>query len=198
VSIAEILQPKFIFVSNAYVFDGRKGNYHEDDIVLPSTVLGKAKLSAENFVKGKSLNYVTLRTSCLYGRGNGSRLSFFDQIRIAFERGKPFELSNHYLQSYAPVSGFTEVVERLIENPFKNKTMHYGGLTRVTAYDFARMYAERFGYDPELVAPKAGPDGESQVDYSLNSSLAVKTLKIKPLLLEEGFDLIEKNLVPGS
>ena len=38
----------------------------------------------------------------------------------------------------------------------------------------------------------------SKLDYSLNSTLAVEQLKIKPFLLEESFDLIEKKLVTGS
>ena len=41
-NLSEIFQPNFIYLSNSYVFDGSKGNYHEGDIVLPSTSLGKA------------------------------------------------------------------------------------------------------------------------------------------------------------
>ena len=47
--VADILQPKFIYISNCYVFDGSRGNYHETDTVLPDMALGKSKLGGENF-----------------------------------------------------------------------------------------------------------------------------------------------------
>jgi hypothetical protein len=69
-----------------------------------------------------------------------------------------------------------------------------------------RQFAERFGYDPGLVIPGQSrrrtlsriDDSEARVrDYSLNATQLVETLKVKPLLLEESFDLIEKELVPS-
>ena len=79
-SAFDILQPRFIYISSCYSFDGSKGNYHENDSVLPSSALGKAKLGAENLVRGKSLNYMIVRSSPVLGRGNGLNLSFLDQI----------------------------------------------------------------------------------------------------------------------
>lgn len=194
---AEIMAPKFIYVSSPYVYDGEKGNYHETDTPLPWTNLGKHKLRSENFVKGKSLNYVIVRTAPLFGRGNGRHLSWLDQLRISLDRGKTFEAYFHELHGFAPIYGFTELIERLIDGGLKNRIVHYGGLTRLSHYELAVRFAKRFGYDPNLVVPKKMAR-DTVYDYSINCSDTAKNLKLKPLLVEEGFDLLEKRLVaPG-
>jgi dTDP-4-dehydrorhamnose reductase len=202
--VSDILQPKFIYLSNCYVFDGGRGNYHETDTVLPSTALGKSKLGGENFIRGKSLNYVTVRSSPLIGRGNGLRPSFFDRLRMTLDRGGRLELPNHELYSFAPVSGLADMLVKLAESGVRNKTLHYGGLTKLTYYEWAIAFAKRFGYDAALISPsrdifRKGSDGiPFRGDYSLNSSAAIELLKLKPFLIEESFDLIEKQLITST
>lgn len=198
-TIADIFQPKFILLSNSYVFDGQRGNYHEDDIVLPTNSLGKCKLNSENYVKGKSLNYVLLRSSPVFGRGNGLRHSFLDRLRITLGKGDRIELSKQELQSFAPVSGLVELVARLVNSNVRNKVIHYGGLSKMSYYDFAVEFAKRFKFDPSKIAPTVLAPGMENYffDYSLNSTYAATNLKIKPLLVQESFDLFEQELVAG-
>lgn len=201
---AELFQPRFIYLSNCYAFDGQKGNYREQDTILPSTTLGKAKVGGENFIRGKALNYAIVRSSPVFGRGNGHVLSFLDRLRLSLIRGQRIDLSEQELYSYAPVTGLVELIERLIDGGVRNKVVHYGGLTKISPLDFGRAFAERFGFDPLLVQPtqivrrksSRGMVAQLQLhDFSLNASFAKETLKIQPLLLEESFDLIEKQLV---
>jgi len=199
-TVADILQPKFIYLSNCYAFDGKRGNYHEADIILPHTELGKVKISGENFIKGRSLNYVFLRSSPVIGRGNGINLSILDKIRIKLSKGEKIDLPADELHSFAPVDGLLDLIERVIETGIRNKTLHYGGLTKITYYDLGVMIAEKFGFDPTLITMARdihGQTNENMFDYSMNSTHTVETLKIKPFFLEECLDLIEKNLIPG-
>lgn len=192
---AEIFQPRVIYLSNPNVFDGQRGNYKETDVVLPFTNLGKSKVGGENTIRSRALNYVVLRSSMLMGRGNGHHISFLDQLRMALDRGEPVKMPTHELHSFAPVNGLVDVVEKLIEGGPKNRILHYGGLTKINTLEFCKWFAKRFGYDEKLVTESQQSIGKTTDDFSLNSSLAVETLKIKPLLLEEGFDLIEKELI---
>lgn len=201
--LIEIMQPKFIYLSHPYIFDGVKGNYHETDTVLPSQILGRMKSSGENVVRSKYLNYTIIRSSPVYGIGNGSSLSFLDQLRMNLERNLKCEVSNQELHSFAPVSGLCELISKMINSGFRNKTLHYGGLNRVTFYEFAQQFAKRFGYDTRLIVPRGKGKGKTGsiytedilYDYSLNSTQTIKTLKIKPFFLEEGFDLIQQQLI---
>ncbi|MBC7692283.1 MAG: sugar nucleotide-binding protein [Methylotenera sp.] len=192
---ADIQQPKFIYLSNCYTFDGSRGNYHETDTLLPSTVLGKAKVAGENFIRGKSLNYCLVRSSPLFGRGLASRPSFFDQLRMQLDAGQRIEVPHQELHSFAPVAGLCDMIVKIIHTNPKKGAFHYGGLTRVTLYELARAFARRYKFDPELIIQKTSAStakyGDSHLwDYSLNSTLSVQTLKIQPLLLEESLDLI--------
>ncbi len=192
-SVAEILQPKFIFLSNSYVFDGVRGNYHETDTVLPSTALGKSKLSGENFLRGKSLNYAMVRLSPMFGRGHANRPTWFDQLRISLSVGHEFHADHGELHSYFAVHQLPQLISTIIETGQRNKLFHFGGLTRVTQYEFAQLFAERFGFNPNLIKPKN--DLPKKADYSVNSSNTFSMLKANPLLLEQSFDLLEENLV---
>ncbi len=201
-NFAEFVQPKVIFISNPYVFDGTKGNYHENDTVLPVTALGRMKLGGENGVKNKSYNYIILRCSNLFGRGNGLNLSSLDQLRISLDQNQRVEADANTLHSFAPVSGLCEIVPKLIDSGIRNRILHYGGLTKVSFKTFAIEFAKRFKYDPSLIIPKTYMNAKGHIeegeknDLSLNSTQLVETLKIKPLLLQEGFDLIDQQLIP--
>lgn len=201
-NLAESLQPKFIYLSSCYVFDGSKGNYKETDIVLPGTTYGKNKLGGENYIRGKSTNWLMVRSSPVFGRGNGLTLPFLDDLRLKLERGERFEARTQELHSFVPVSALADFIGRLVESGPRNKVMHFGGLTKLTHFELAKEFAKRFGYDPSLVVQKRNTDiitlnEKETFDYSLNSSQIVESLKVKPLLLEESFDLLEKQLVPG-
>jgi dTDP-4-dehydrorhamnose reductase len=200
-NVSEILQSKFIFLSNCYTFDGAHGNYHEADTAMPPTTLGKTKVGGENFIRGKSLNYIIVRSSPVFGRGNGARLSFLDHLRMRLNKGERIDIPDVELHSFAPVYGLIDLVIKLVESGLRNKIVHYGGLTKVTHYELAKTFARRFHYNPDLVLPRRLAQEkvlstEPLFDYSLNSTQAVETLKIKPLLLEEGLDLLDQKLIP--
>jgi dTDP-4-dehydrorhamnose reductase len=199
---SSLIQSKFIFISNPYTFDGKRGNYHETDTALPYHSFGKMKLSGENYVRTKTLNWVAVRSSPLYGRGVPDHPSFLDQLRMKLDRGQTVELSNREIHSFAPVSGLADMLASLIEAPFKNKVLHYGGLTKLSYFEFGREFAKAFGFPENLVvqtqqSPEQIAEREFE-DYSVNSSQSIESLKIKPLLLQEGFDLLKKDLVPST
>jgi len=200
-NVSDILQPHFIYLSNSYIFDGVRGNYHENDIVLPTTTLGKGKLGGENFIRSKSLTYAIIRSSPLLGRGNGYNPSLLDRLRIALGRGERIDLPNEELHNFGLINGLVELVVRVIESGSRKKTYHYGGLTKMTHYELGVAFAERFGFNSKLIVPARNRFSSSALetavqDYSLNFSQAVESLKIEPLFLEQSFDLLDKNLIP--
>lgn len=201
-NFAEIMQSKFIYVSSHHVFDGSKGNYHENDTLLPLTHLGKMKSAGESVVKNKCLNFIVLRSSPLIGRGNSSSLSFIDRLRMSLDRGLRCEIADYEYHSFSSIYAFCELVQKLVESGIRNKLLHHGGLTKLSYFQLAQYFAKRFGYDERLIAKKEIPSqllsyaDRSSFDYSLNFTQSVETLKVKPLFLEESFDLIEEMLIP--
>lgn len=202
--MADIFQPRFIYLSSCYTFDGNRGNYRETDTVLPGTALGKAKLGGENLVRTRSLNHILLRSSPVLGCGNGLHFSFVDRLRMQLDRKQRVELPDDEIHSFVAIDSLVEVIERLAESGLRNKIVHFGGLTKLTTFDLGRRFAKRFGFDPDLIIPRKvsykpiGLNAPEFLDFSLNSTFAAESLKVQPLLLEESFDLIEKNLIARS
>jgi len=200
VTAMEILQPKFIYISNSYVFEGTKGNYHEDDNVLPATQMGKNKLRTENFLKGKTTNWVVIRSAPLLGRGNGRNFSFLDRLRIALERGETCDVTNQEFQSFGTVYGLVELVSRVTESGLKNKILHYGGITRTTYYDMCIKFCERFGFDPRFIRgeryiQKMKGRQPDEFDFSLNCSEAMKIFKLKPQTIDDCLEQLGEKCV---
>lgn len=186
-----ILQSKVIYISNAYAFEGKRGNYHETDTALPYTNFGKLKVSGENYLRSKSLNWAVIRSSPVYGRSIPTHPNFIDFLRMKLDRNQPIELSNREAHSWAPVDGLADIVALLIESAIKNKIVHYCGLTKVTQFELAREFARELGYPEGLVTEPKDDDSDYE-DYSLNCSLGVDLLKFKPRLLSEGLMALAK------
>lgn len=191
--LTTVFQPKVIYLSSCLAFDGSKGNYHETETLSPVSKLGKLKATAEGTVKGRASNYNIVRTSPILARGNGLNLSFLDRMRMTLARKKMIELSNNEVHSFAPVDGLLELVEKLIDSSVKNKVLHYGGLSKCTYFELGKLFAERFKYDPSLITePQLGGATQMQRDQSLNTTETIKLMKIKPVMIEETFDMLEK------
>ncbi len=196
-NVSQIYQPRFIYLSTSRVFDGGRGNYRETDTIIAHDDVGRAKAAAENIVRGKSVTWNIVRTSELIGRGNGHRQSMLDAIRWHLPAGRRVELDNSVLHGFSTTISFGAFMERLIEAGPRNRIIHFGGGTKVTAFELGQALAARFGLDPGKISPKgmAGQSKNEMQDLSLNCSAMNDLLKIKPLLLKESLDLIEKHLI---
>ena len=195
--MSQIYQPRFIYLSTSRVFDGSRGNYRETDTLIAHDDLGRAKAAAENIVKGKSFSWNIIRMSELIGRGNGHRPTLLDTIRWHVAAGRRIELDHTILHGFADTIAFGQFMEKLIESGPRNRILHFGGGTKVTAYELGRAIATKFGLDPGRISPKLNSkQGRQELqDLSLNCSSVHEMLKIKPLLLEESLDLIQKHLI---
>lgn len=194
VASSMLLGSRMIYLSSALVFDGTKGNYHENDVVLPETALGKAKVNGENAVRSRSMDYLILRAPPLLGRGPSHNPSMLDQWCWKWSQNQPVHLDDVSRHSYATVDRFCDAVAACIETPIKNKTLHFGGLSRMTQFEMGCLLAEKMKLPKGLVIRKP-TRATAMLDYSLNFTQSVKELKVEPLLLKQSLDLLQKHLL---
>jgi len=188
---AEYAKAKYIYLSSDWVFSGMDGNFGEADTAIPFHGLGKTKLGAENYIRSRSLNHVIIRCAPLLGRGTLDHPSWVDQLREAGVFERPRVLSDRSIHNPVHVRELALLIERVIENDIRNKTLHLGGLTRISEYQLALKIFKTFGYDVKHLSPaKTGPQNAIQ-DYSLNSTQTLKLLKTEPLLLQQSLDLLK-------
>jgi dTDP-4-dehydrorhamnose reductase len=193
---AETISTRFIFISNSYVFDGSKGSYVEDDVVMADTTMGKTRLGGENYVRNKAQIYTILRCSPVLGIGSYSHTSLFDKMRIALSRGERFELPENEIHSFLSAETLLNAINWIIKNESANETYHLGGLTKLSTFEFGQDLAKSLGLDAKLIIPTRGTfQNKDFLDFSLDSSKFVTNSQIDTLVLEQCLDLFQQKLI---
>lgn len=184
----EVFKSKFIYISSDLVFSGRSGNFHEDDTTIPFLTLGKAKLSAENYIRGKSLNHVIIRSAPLLGRGTVHHPSWWDRLRRALSMEQTIGLTHRMVHNPVHISRLVDTIRKVIEADIKNTVLHVGGNTRLSEYDLGVEIAKRFGFKEDLI--QGGDAGGIKDDFSLNTTKSLLLAKLDPISLEKSLDLL--------
>lgn len=162
---------KFVFISSDYVFDGKRGNYREEEELNPQTVYGKTKASSEATIKECLENYAICRTANVYGNGG----NFFNFVLSALNQNKPVEVFNDAFYTPTYLHYLLDSLKMLIELNFKG-VIHVAGPERLSRYDFALKMAETLGKEKSLVQPVKACDKLLAKDSSLNCEYSCKVL----------------------
>lgn len=188
-SAADYIKAKYIFISCDHVFTGSDGNYSESDTAIPFSQIGKAKLGAENYIRSRSNNHIIIRASLLLGRGTLNHPSWLDTLRENQIRKKKTPVSKRTYVNPVHISMLTTVIEKVIDQDIRNKTLHLGGLTKMTVYEVAQKFIQSFKYDEKLL--EEANEVTTVNDFSLNFTQTLRLLKIDPLLLEQSLELLK-------
>ena len=186
----------FLYVSTDNVFDGKKGNYKEDDIPNPVNWYGETKLKAEEIVQNYTKDYAIARISTQYGiheRKTNLGLDFIKKImnKQKIRAATDFYSSPTYVESTAKM--LVEIVERRI-----NGIMHICDNERVSRFDFALALIESLDLKRNDVTLEAitikdlNWKAKRPIDSSLDNSKCQKILHNKPRRLKEGLGLLVK------
>ncbi len=103
----------FLLMSTDLVFDGRKGNYAEDDSVNPLSVYAETKVAAEQAVLTNA-RHLVVRTSLNFGSSPGGRSAFNEEMREAWRSGRTLDLFVDEFRSPIPVSETARILWDLI------------------------------------------------------------------------------------
>ena len=152
-SICEEKKIKMVHISTDAVFDGRKGNYCEEDEPNPLSVYASSKLAGEK-------NVMLINTQALVVRTNFYGFSISGRHSLA-------EFFLKHLLKRKEVNGFVDVIfcplyvadltETLMQMVYKNLSGLYHVVSPecLSKYEFGVNIAKIFGCDPALVRPSS-------------------------------------------
>ena len=187
-----------ISMSTDRVFDGKKGDYREDDRALPRGYYGETKLESEKLIRGILPEAVVLRLPLLYGPPSPFHGSFVSWMIDAFRGRNPLHLFTDQFRTPLYVTDVSRALERIIERADLRGLFHLGGPERISRSDFGYRMAEIFNFDPSIIRPIKMEEKPhlppSPADASLNSEKLYKLLNLRPKNVKEGLRALKKDL----
>lgn len=188
-----------IYISTDYVFKGDKGMYKETDEPEPINYYGLTKLKGEEEVIDKLNEFCIARPSVIYGIKPLSGKSNFALWVI--EKLRKNESINVVMDQWVSPTLNTNLADMLLEVLERRLTgiYHLAGATRMNRYEFAKLIAEEFNLNHELIRPIAMCElkwkASRPKDSSLDVSKAMKNLYNKPLQIKDAVRKLKEELI---
>jgi dTDP-4-dehydrorhamnose reductase len=152
VAVCRLVDAHLIHFSTDYIFDGTSGPYIETDLPHPLGYYAKTKLAGENVCVGGNIDYTVIRTNVLYGATQDLKPDFVLWVLKKLAEKKPFGIVNDQFSNPTLIDDLGYLVEKILHVRAKG-IFHAGGADWCSRYDFARMIAKVFKFDPDLIQP---------------------------------------------
>jgi len=190
IKAAERFSKHLIYISTDFVFDGKRGNYVEDDLPDPVNYYGKTKLRAEELVRQTSLDWTIVRTCLVYGNSfEGTRSNIITWVKENLEQHKKIKVVNDQIRTPTYVEDLANGIFLVIKNKAKG-VYHISGDEILTPYQMAIKTADYFGLDKNLIeevnASTFSQPAKRPQKTGFDISKAVKELGFRPGSLNEG------------
>jgi dTDP-4-dehydrorhamnose reductase len=160
---------QFMFFSTDLVFDGRKGNYVETDVVNPIHVYGETKLAAEQFIL-KNPRHTVIRTSLNAGISRAGTRGFNEELRLLWQKGQGMDLFTDEFRCPIFAGETARAVWELL-NQERTGLYHVAGAEKLSRWQIGQLIAARWPQlNPKLTpgSAKNFPGPPRALDTSLN------------------------------
>lgn len=167
---------RLIHLSTDVIFDGKRGNYSEDDPPHPITPYGLSKADAEKNVLESGANAVLVRTSLIYG------FRPLDPTTRSILRGEIPKLFTDEVRCPMWVDNLCDALFELAENDYRG-ILNVAGAQAINRYDFGLKLMRVLNADASHLIPalSAQHNAVRPLNCTLDISRATKLLKT-PLL----------------
>ena len=172
-----------IHFSTDYVFDGKKGNYLEDDPINPINFFGKSKAIAEQHIIENSNDYCIVRTGMVYGK-SPVKQTLPDWILENIENNKRLELISDQFMTPTYIENLMDMLFDVIHKNIKGK-IHLAGPQKFSRHTFCIELLKIMNISYDKITPisqKLLEKTDRPADSSLNTDKARDVLDVKPEL----------------
>ena len=187
VDACKTIDARLIHLSSDWVFDGKKNGYKENDVTNPINYYGRTRIRAEQIVKKYSDNNVILRPAVIYGWHPNSR--FLNFVINNLRSCKEVQAYNDQYSSPTLVDDLADCIIRIIETNAIG-LYHTVGSSCVNRFEFAKVIAEKFGFDDSLIKSVESSDvkqiAKRPAISCLDNAKATKEFGFHFCTIEEG------------
>jgi len=173
----------FIQISTDMVFDGKKGNYNEEDICSPINFYGTSKLAAESIVLSNMPTCTILRTSLLYAAAGDNFLTW---TRNKLINNIPLNIVDDQYRTPTYVYDLAMAILQVIECK-KYGLYHISSGENLSIFDIVCNIAKHLKQDSTLVNKIKSIELNQIANRPMDSSLSINKA-------EKDFDFIPTTL----
>lgn len=184
--------------STGFVFDGKKGNYSENDKPNPVNYYGLTKFKAEEIIKNRSKDYLILRVEVLYGyNGDNSERSFIKWLYDSLKENKKVNVVTDLLTTPTLTDDIAFAVNKIINKKVRG-IFHVAGSQKMSRYDMAIKLTKEFSFNTSLINPVNSEELNLPAKRPLDTSLS--TLKLNKLgivlhTFDEGIKIMKEMML---
>ena len=166
---------KMVHISTDAVFDGKTGNYSEDDLPNPLSVYASTKLEGEKTALDANPDALVLRVN-FYGWSITGKRSLAEWFVYSLAENKQLKGFTDIL--FCPMM-VLDLADCIVESAAKDLKglYHCVGPDVMSKYDFGVAIARRFGFDPALISPASVYDGGLTAARSPNLTLSTARIQ---------------------
>jgi dTDP-4-dehydrorhamnose reductase len=146
----------FVFTSTDLVFDGTQPPYQETDPVSPINIYGEQKVAAERAILAVYPRATICRMPLMFGNAPPTAMSFIQPWLESLKSDRSLQLFVDEFRT--PVSAITAAHGLLLALQLAPGIIHLGGKERISRYEFGRLLAEVFNFNPTLLSPMKQQD----------------------------------------
>ena len=185
-----------VYISTDYVFDGKRGNYSENDPVNPISYYAVSKLEGEKLLEKCKIDYSVGRVSVVYGwNGPLQRANFATWVIKNLKEKKRINVVDDQYNTPTLADSGAEAVYLMVKNNAKG-VYHITGCECINRYQFALSIAKVFGLDGSKITLGKTPELKQPAKRPYNSCLltskAERELGYRPMTASEGLDVMKK------
>lgn len=186
---------RLIYISTDFVFDGKKGEpYTEEDIPNPLNWYAKTKYEGEKIVQNSAIPWLIVRIAYPY-RAFFQKKDFVRGLIEKFKKGERLLMIEDHVMTPTFIDDIANAIDVLIKNNPRG-IFHAVGSTFVTPFEAAKVVAEEFGFDLDLVGKIKREEyfknrAERPFDLRLRND-KIQKLGIRMRSFEEGIREIKK------
>ncbi|MCW8824766.1 MAG: dTDP-4-dehydrorhamnose reductase, partial [Ignavibacteriaceae bacterium] len=169
---ARAIDAQIIHISTDYIFDGKNGPYHENDLPNPIGYYGRTKLASENALKISGTLFTILRTNVLYGFARNSRPDFVRWVINSLTKKERIRIVKDQINNPTFIDDLVQAINKIIE--FKKTGIYnIGGKEFLSRYEFTNRIADYFKLDKNLITPITTAELNQPARRPLKSGLLI-------------------------
>lgn len=183
---------KLIYTSTDLVYAGYRGSMLKENAKLvPITLYAETKLMGEVKIQQTFDNYIILRTALLFGIGLNHSTNHFQKTFIDLKQNRPVKLFTDQYRTPLSLIEASRIINEIVGIDIKAEIFNFGGLERVSRYEFGERLCEITKFDKNLLT-KIKMDDVPEVakveDVSMNTeklqSYGIKQKSLDEMILE--------------